>query len=178
MKNKFNTKIHAADFYLEEFSVLNQKILWSSILEDRSHPKRTGIWPGINSLQELEDYMNACNGKDSEEYGYLIFKSKTEHIGTIHIFDFDWNSMSCEVGFGLNYVHTGQGWATKALVLIESELSRIGFKKIILHCQVWNSKSCAVADRSGYKKIETFHKNLQNCTGCDECTIKYIKDLD
>lgn len=122
--------------------------------------------------------MDSCNNANSSEYGYLIYNIAGSQLGTAHIFDIDKYLGQCEIGFGLHFLHTGQGWATKTVDLLESELRKLGFSRFVMHCQVWNEKSLAVAARANYERIKSFHKGQDSCTGCDDCTVQLVKNVD
>lgn len=175
MTNNFPLKIHSDELYLEAFAKENQLSLWKAIQEDRVHPKRKGIWPRMKTMEDLRVYMESCNNADSEEYGYLIYDKASNQLGTAHVFDIDKYSGQCEIGFGLHIIHTGRGWATRTVGLLESELRKIGFSRIVMHCQIWNEKSLAVAARANYERVKTFHKGQDNCAGCDDCTVQLVK---
>lgn len=177
MTKYFPAKANSDELYLEAFSSNNQLSLWKAIEKDRVHPKRKSIWHGVNSFEELKSYMESCNNIDSSEYGYLIYDNKGNQLGTAHIFDIDENLDQCEIGFGLHLIYTGFGWATKTVRILESELKKLCFSSIIMHCQVWNEKSLAVAARSNYLKTKIFHKGKDSCGGCDDCTVQLAKSI-
>lgn len=180
MVKSFPAEMNSSDdgLWLQAYSSSNQKDLWGSIVSDRENSKRKGIWPGIDSFESLASYMTACDYRDpkSEEFGYLIRAKDGTLLGTMHIFSVDWINGSAEVGYGLHHQYEGKGIATKALLVTEKMLLEMGFQKIKITCQKWNQKSWAVAERSGYTLVKTFHKDL-HCIGCDDCTLAYEKAL-
>lgn len=172
-------KVTSEPVYLESFSLDNEKELWDFIQSDRSHPKRKGIWPGMDSFDALSTYMRSCDFKDplSEEFGYIIRDMEGHLVGSFHIFSIDWTRDEAEVGFGLHHEHLGKGFATDALKLMEQTLRKIGFKLIKIVCQEGNRKSWAVAERAGFQFKRRFHKDKE-CSGCNDCTRVYGKVLN
>jgi RimJ/RimL family protein N-acetyltransferase len=163
---------------LEGLSSHHTLELWTGILEDRQHPKRNGIWPGIKSAKDLSAYVLSADVLDlkSEEKGYAIRLLDQTTIGTLHIFNLDWEQMSAEIGYSLHMKFTGQGFAIEAVKLGEEILKSMGFKSLKAQCQVWNKKSWQLAERRGFVLAQKFHKG-SNCAGCDDCTRVYSKLL-
>ena len=152
--------------------------LWTGILQDRQHPQRKGIWPGIKSVEDLSSYVQSADVLDpnSEEKGYAIRLLDQTIIGTLHIFNLNWDQMSAEVGYALHIKFTGQGFATEAVKLGEEMLRSMGFRSLKAECQDWNQKSWQLAERRGFILAKKFHKD-SDCAGCDDCTRVYSKLL-
>jgi RimJ/RimL family protein N-acetyltransferase len=162
---------------LEAYFSGNQEELWNLIRSDRKNPKRKEIWPGIQSLESLRTYMNACDFRDtkSEEYGFLI-RNRRQAVGTFHVQDVNWAEGTCEVGYWLHHGFTGRGFVAESLRLIEMALCEIGVKKTVIDTKDGNAESWAVAERAGYTLIRRFHSHRE-CQGCPDCTRIYEKVL-
>lgn len=165
-----------SEILLEGYSRENQEELWNLIVSDREHPKRKGIWPGIETLESLRSYMNTCDFADSnsEEFGYLIRLGKEQAVGTFPVHGMNWSGRTCEVGYWLHHAHMGKGIVSESLRSVEAILKSLGFEKAVIETAEWNRKAWAIAERGGYHLLRRLHEG-RDCAGCDDCQRIYEK---
>ncbi len=134
------------------------ELLWKSILQDRK--LRGASWRWLESLDDLREYLEKHNSNLPEgEVVYLIQKNE-DIIGTIHIHSFCYADHKTEIGYAVEKTFEGQGYVAEALKLVESELKRLQFNKIIISCDVKNLRSVGFAEKNGYNREGLL---LQDC---------------
>lgn len=122
--------------------------LWKSIVQDRK--LRGASWAWLESLDQLRAYLEKHNSDlPNGEVVYLIAKDQSI-IGTFHIHSFCYADHKTEVGYAIEKAYEGYGYVAESLKLVESELKRLQFNKIIINCDVKNLRSVSVAEKNGY----------------------------
>lgn len=71
-------------------------------------------------------------------------------IGTITALHAAKQHRRIEIGYWLGTEFIGNGYMNEAVLLLEKELFRIGFNRIVIRTDVLNAKSANVARRAGY----------------------------
>ncbi len=126
------------------------ELLWESILQDRK--LRGTSWSWLESLDELREYLRKHNSDLPDgEVVYLIEKDQ-RIIGTFHVHSFCYADHKTEVGYAIEKTYEGYGYIAETLKLIESELKRLQFNKVIINCDVKNRRSISVAEKNGYMR--------------------------
>ncbi|MNL36375.1 Ribosomal-protein-serine acetyltransferase [compost metagenome] len=64
------------------------------------------------------------------------------------------------MGYGIEKGEEGKGYVSEALQLVEAELKRLGFNKMIICCNSDNIRSLKVAERNNFRHEGTL---LQDC---------------
>lgn len=88
--------------------------------------------------------------EDNKKYEYGIYL-QNNLIGLAGVVVADWNNKKAELGYWLGADYCGAGYVSEAVGLLEAELFAKGFNKIIIHTDVLNTASAAVAKRCGYE---------------------------
>lgn len=56
-----------------------------------------------------------------------------------------------EIGYGIEKGEEGHGYVSEGLMLVEGEMKRLGFNKMIINCDTGNIRSIKVAERNGFR---------------------------
>lgn len=133
--------------------------LWQRILKERE--ARGVSWPWLESEEHLSRWLTKIAVELHEkEAMYLIEVEGSQIAGTFHVHSMSYADHKTEVGYALWKEFEGHGYVNEALQLIEPELKRLGFNKVVIDCDVENQKSLNAAERAGYRREGTL---LQNC---------------
>lgn len=158
------------------FELGRAEALWRHILSDREHPWRKNIWPGMEKLQDLVDYMTDCEDPNSLEVAYFIHNESGEIVGSFHVHQISWANERTEVGYCVHHRFEGKGYASAALKLAEKMLAQMGFRRIEIRCGVDNHRSCALAERNGYQKEGVLRQDTREGDSFRD-TVVYAKLL-
>lgn len=102
------------------------------------------------------------------QYGIFINK---EYIGNISIFDINHKAQSGEIGYWLSSSHTGNGYMTEAVRILEKEVfEKLKLNRIQIKCDERNDASIRVAKKCGYtyegrlreRSFSNYFKDLRN----------------
>ena len=110
-----------------------------------------------DTLIFLEEVDN--DWKNNRQFVYEILVDGT-FVGLISIINVAWTHKRTEIGYWLDTDHTGKGYISEALALIEEELFNIGFNRIVIHTDVLNQRSANVAIKAGYKLEGVLRQNI------------------
>lgn len=151
--------------WLKTFSMSDVDLLWQTIQLDRQSAERKDIWPGIESREDLGIYISDGHPGRTEsiEFTYLIFDLEGVVLGTFHVHSISWYHRRAELGYWILAAKAGNGFAQEALQLIEPELWSMGFHRLEIRCDPANTRSCRVAEKSGYEFEGTLQ--LETWTG-------------
>ncbi len=106
----------------------------------------------IKSVKDTYDFLKQSDkswGNDSA-YEYFIILND-EIIGNCAANSVDMKNKKAELGYWLANDYRGKGYMIEAVKLLESELFKNGFNKIIIHNDVLNKGSINVAKNLGYE---------------------------
>lgn len=131
--------------------------VWSYILRDRAASGSNYSW--IESENDVVKYITDKVDLNINDIDYLIFKAD-QVIGSFHIHNVKLGDHKAEIGYGLEKAQVRHGYVSEALVLVEAELKRHGFNKIVISCNSDNTRSIHVAERNGFLKEGLL---LQDC---------------
>ena len=133
--------------------------LWESILRDREGRKGAS-WRWLLSVAELSDYLAKNSPERPSGEVVYVFQKDDVIFGTFHVHTLCYSDYKTEVGYAIEKQFEGHGYVTEAITMIEAELKRLGFNKMIISCDVENTRSIKVAERSGFLREGTL---LQDC---------------
>lgn len=110
----------------------------------------------INKVEDSKNFIQAIVEKREKDirYGYgIIYEGKVAgHMSIMHIND----EKFPEVGYWLDHDLNGRGITTKAVKkLTEFGVKTLGLNKILIKAKPKNTASNRVAEKCGYKLIET-----------------------
>lgn len=89
----------------------------------------------------------------------LFLKSDGTLIGSAGLHDIEWNVPSFEIGYWLRTAYYGHGYMTEAVNgLTQFAREYLHANRIIIGCDVLNTRSKAVAERVGYT-LESYQRN-------------------
>lgn len=95
----------------------------------------------------LEQREDDWNKKTRATYGIYLEK---EFIGRIAVEDINYMKDSAELGYWIDSKHSGQGYATEALKVIEKEFFKRGLNRIVIYSDPDNLASIHVAEKNNY----------------------------
>jgi RimJ/RimL family protein N-acetyltransferase len=99
----------------------------------------------------IEEIRKASKEHNSQDLVFAIF-FENKMIGGISIDDISYSKDSCKLGFAIDEDFHGKGFMTETLRSIEKFLKSQGFNRVVLHINVLNKKSLALAERNDYFK--------------------------
>ncbi len=112
-------------------------------------------WLGWAADYKIEDAFSFFNTVDTDwtnnsQFVYAIYLEDI-FIGLISVINVAWQHKRAEIGYWLDTDHTGNGYMTEAVKIIEKELFDNGFNRIVIHTDVLNVKSAKIPQTLGYK---------------------------
>ena len=140
-----------------EPSLDNAKLLHEVLFKNKKHLLPWLSWARNieNTLQSVMDshvYLIMCDKKweNATAYEYVIVLDD-KIIGSCSAINADTKNKKAELGFWLAYDYRGNGYVTESVHVLEQELFKNGFNKIIIHNDVLNKNSVNVAIKAGYE---------------------------
>lgn len=106
----------------------------------------------IKSVKDTYDFLKQSDKswENDSAYEYFIILND-EIIGNCAANSVDMKNKKAELGYWLANDYRGKGYMIEAVKLLESELFKNGFNKIIIHNDVLNKGSINVAKNLGYE---------------------------
>ena len=103
-------------------------------------------------VEDSYEYLLHCDEQwnNAKEYNYIIEDYKGNFMGTISALNIVPTSKCAEIGYWLSTKYTGKGYMQEAVKLLEKELFKEGFNRIVIQTDVLNLKSAGVAQKTGY----------------------------
>ncbi len=106
----------------------------------------------------------------------LVEKSSEQVIGAIALIVGDKQVPAFEIGYWLHSDYVGHGYISEALTALEHHaFVELGAKRVEIRAAATNSKSRAVAERSGYQLEGTLHNARRLPSGELDATVIYAK---
>ena len=130
--------------------------VWAYI--ERDHKLGGVNYSWVTCEQDVAKHITTEPNDDSD-IDYLILKDE-KAIGSFHIHTLNYVDHKTEVGYGIEKGEEGKGYVSEALLLVEAELKRLGFNKMIICCNSDNIRSLKVAKRNNFHHEGTL---LQDC---------------
>lgn len=132
----------------------NNPELWE-VSQNESEYSREDI---VNLIEELKDFKKCKQAR-------WIIGLENHPIGTIDVFNVDFNSNSCEVGVFIEKEYRKSGYGLMALRLVELEDKLISMNSIKAKIFEQNQMSINLFLKAGYKKIDSINlRNVKNGT--------------
>ncbi len=156
-KRLFSTNLVGTRIQLKLVSPELSEQVWEFINRDHSAGGELYIW--VKSKEDVENYITKKVSENTKEQDYFIIQ-EDKVIGTINIHTINYLDHKAEIGYSIEKAKEGQGLVTEGVQLIEDEMKRLGFNKLIINCDINNIRSMNVAERNNYKKEGVF---IQDC---------------
>jgi ribosomal-protein-serine acetyltransferase len=147
-KKQFLTVLKGSRISLVISSPAFTSQVWKYIQRDRKLGGKLYSW--IESEQDVAKHVTLESNQDFKEINYLILKDENA-IGSFHIHTISYLDHKAEIGYGIEKGEEGYGYVSEALMLVEVEMKRLGFNKIIINCDTGNIRSINVAQRNGFR---------------------------
>ncbi len=107
----------------------------------------------INSVEDcfisISEFVKSWESMKSADYN--IFDKNKILMGSISVFDIDYEVNSGEIGYWIGQEFTKKGYISEAICELEKEFFNRGLERIVIKCDVKNLPSSAVAEKCGYK---------------------------
>jgi RimJ/RimL family protein N-acetyltransferase len=133
------------------------KTFWETILKDRE--VGGDGWRWLKSEEQLRAYL-LQRSPDVHDHDVIFLITKSEEVmGSFHIHHFNYETCEAEVGCAIAKNYEGQGYISESMSLIENELLRLGFKKLIAICATDNSRAIHLVKKHGFLPKESFSQN-------------------
>lgn len=118
--------------------------------------KRHIGWPLMDSLIETEVFIDKLLDNEKAKthmYASVMLKENDELIGTVMIFNFDYDAKHAEIGYVFNKRQWNKGYCTEAVAMLDCFASD-SLKLHKLHARVTDANvgSVKVLEKNGYKK--------------------------
>jgi ribosomal-protein-serine acetyltransferase len=156
-KKPFATPLIGPRIQLVRSSPAYTTQVWEYIRRDHALGGINYSW--VESEQDVAKHITTEPKEDPKAIDYLILKDGWA-IGSFHIHSMVYMDHKAEVGYGIEKGQEGKGYVSEALQLVEAEMKRLGFNKMIINCDVKNARSIKVAERNGFRHEGLF---LQDC---------------
>ncbi len=167
-KRPFLPKIEGVRIHLELCGPRHSATVWSYI--ERDHLKGGKIYRWIESESDVKKYITELPDLNVRDITYLIFKMN-QAIGSIHIHTLNYLDHKAEIGFAIEKGEEGMGYVSESVGLIETEMKRLGFNKLVISCSPDNLRSMQVAERNGFKKEGVFVQDVVEDGGFRDSVI-------
>ena len=134
-------------------SMHNARLLYEVLMENKKFLLPWMQW--LNNTKSAKDTYNFLiksdkNWENDRAYEYAIVLNDTV-IGMCGAVVVDTNNKKAELGYWLANDYRGHGFMMESVDILEQELFKNGFNKIIIHTDVLNKNSVNVAKKSGYE---------------------------
>ncbi|QCW04585.1 GNAT family N-acetyltransferase [Natrinema pallidum] len=131
---------------------VNDPTIWRSI--GRSRP--------LNGEQERDFFDNVICGDDTVD---LLIGVDSTPIGTIGLFEFDWEARTAEIGYWIAPDHHDRGYGTEATeCVVEYAFDQLGLHRIAAHVFEFNDPSQRLLETVGFTK-EGVHRDADFVDG-------------
>ena len=136
-----------------EPSLHNAKLLYYTMMQTKKFLLPWMQWLNcIKSAKDVKTFLIQSDKKwekdNSYEYAIVLNDSIIGMCGAVEV---DKNNKKAALGYWLSNDYRGNGYIMESISILEQELFKNGFNKIIIHTDVLNKNSVNVAQKSGYK---------------------------
>ncbi|MBD5388651.1 GNAT family N-acetyltransferase [bacterium] len=135
-----------------EPSMHNAKLVYDVLIKNKDFLLPWMQWlNGIKSAKDTHNFLIQSDHKweNDSTYEYFIVLNDTI-IGACGAVVVDKANKKAELGYWLANDYRGRGYMMDAIDLLERELFKNGFNKIIIHTDVRNKNSINIARKMGY----------------------------
>ena len=116
------------------------------------------------SVKDLNKYLNEYNDPKNVRFA-IVYKENDEVIGSINVCRF--HDEIPEVGYVLAKAYWDKGFMSESLSLLLKHLEFIGYKKVLIHADIFNVGSNLVIIKNGFKYVKRyktiFEENKLKC---------------
>ncbi|PCR91755.1 GNAT family N-acetyltransferase [Natrinema ejinorense] len=131
---------------------INDSRIWGPL--GRSKP--------LNREQEREFFENRICGDDSVD---LLIVADSTPVGTIGLFEFDWESQKAELGYWVAPEHHDQGYGTEATErVVRYAFDQLGLHRIAARVFEFNEPSKQLLETIGFSR-EGVHRDAEFVDG-------------
>jgi len=123
--------------------------VWNFI--SRDHAAGGELYSWVKTKEDVEKYITKEVTEATKDFDYFITRDN-KVIGTINIHTISYLDHKAEVGYSVEKNEEGQGFVSEGVRLIELEMKRLGFNKLVISCDVENLRSRKVAARNNYNE--------------------------
>ena len=158
-----------------EPSMHNASLMYKVLIQNKRFLLPWMQW--LNDTKSVKDTHNFLiqsdkNWEQNKTYEYAVVLNDTI-IGMCGAVTIDIQNKKVELGYWLAKDYRGHGYIMESVAVLEKELFKNGFNKIIIHTDVLNKNSVNIAKKLGYKleavlKQDRFlkHENRFRDTNC------------
>ena len=115
-----------------------------------TNPKQLAKW--FDNGMHLRD-------RDSAVHLMMLDRASGKIVGSIGLFNADWQVGSAEIGYGVRRSARSQGYATEALVAVARwALTAGGIQRVWLTANTVNLASIRVAEKAGFRREGTMRR--------------------
>lgn len=115
-------------------------------------------WPLMKTLDETRDYVGVMMTRESADthfYANVMCCDEAVIIGTMMIFNIDWDNMTAEIGYVFHKDYWGKGYGAKCVALTTDFLiDSLGFKTLYANVVSANLGSSRILEKNGYERVE------------------------
>ena len=134
-------------------SMHNASLMHNVLVKNKKYLLPWMQW--LNDTKSVKDTYNFVvqsdkNWQKDKAYEYAVVLND-EIIGMCGAVEIDITNKKAELGYWLAKDYRGNGYIMESVHVLEQELFKNGFNKIIIHTDVLNKNSVNVAKKSGYK---------------------------
>src|SRR5215204_1243040 len=126
-------------------------------LTDRNREHLRAWLPWVDASRTVEDRKNFIRGaleQFAHNKGFVAgIRYEGCLAGVISYNSIDWENRSTELGYWLGEEYQGKGLVTAACrALVDHAFLELGLNRVIISCATENKKSCAIAERLGFRR--------------------------
>jgi RimJ/RimL family protein N-acetyltransferase len=131
------------------------EIVNAAIVESEKELARFMPWaipcPQVRDTEEWCRQAHAKFIRREQLHYHFYLKSTGEFVGSVGLFNIDWNVPRGEIGYWLRTSQQGKGYMTEAVKgLVRVAFQELGFERLEIRCDDANPRSGAVAERCGF----------------------------
>lgn len=124
------------------------------VIEDKERLSVFLPWPQfITKVDDEIDYIKKSN-ESWEKYelaGFGIFRNDDdEFMGNVGVVNFHFANESAEIGYWILGKFEGHGYMSEAVKVLEENLYKLGFNRIVIRTDPENHRSSSIPKRLGY----------------------------
>ena len=151
------------DIVIRPFRQRDAQELFALTAANRASLSEWLTWvDSITNVHDTREYLRASQRSAMEHRAFAcgIFLHGTL-AGAIDLHDVDWVNRHAKVGYWLGEAHRGNGIVTRAArALVEYAFDALELNRIEIRAVSANRKSCAVAERLGFRLEGTLRKRI------------------
>lgn len=115
-------------------------------------------WPLMKTLDETRAYVEVMMTRESAGthfYANVMRCDEAVIIGTMMIFNVDWENLTAEIGYVFHRDYWGKGYGAKCVALTtEFLIGSIGFKTLYANVVSANLGSSRILEKNGYELVD------------------------